>query len=376
MTCTIELLALAVGDEMSTTSLQIEELLLDLQNPRFAQATGQRDVLQKIVDDQGGKLVALAESIVENGLNPMDRLLVIPSQEEADRFIVIEGNRRFAAIKILHNPPVLTGLSVRPSVRKRFEALAATFDVTSVEPLDCFEVVTREEGAQWIQQRHTGENGGRGIVNWSGVATARFRGNDPALQALDFVLKHGGFSEDEKAEAIDSFPISTFDRLLSTPAVRDIIGVEIVNGKLLTGLPLDEILRPLQRVVRDLATTVVTVTNLKRQPQMVAYVDGLGSDLPDLSKLTTTTVAVEDLRPQKEPTGDLSGARGDSTADGGGTPPSRKQTKRRTPERKTLIDRTSRLNVTNAKVAEIEKELRTLTFSEYPHAISVLLRVF
>jgi len=73
--------------------------------------------------------------------------------------------------------------------------------------------------------------------------------------------------------------------------------VEIKGGMLLSSLPFDEVMRPLQRIVRHLATGAVTVTHLKRQPQMVAYIDGLGADLPDPSKASGSPVPVEDLPP-------------------------------------------------------------------------------
>jgi uncharacterized membrane protein YgcG len=363
---------------MATKSLKVDELRLDLENPRIAEASSQRDALQKIIDDQDVKLAALAESIVESGLNPMDRLLVIASTEQVGKFVVIEGNRRLAAIKILQNPTVLTGLSVRQSVQKRLESLAEAFDIKTVEPLDCFEVADRAVGTAWIQQRHTGENGGQGIVNWGGVATRRFRGTDPALQALDFVLQQGELTEEEKTEIQDGFPITTLDRLLSTPAVREAIGVEIKSGSLLTGLPLEEAIRPLLRIVRDLASGKVTVTKLKLQGQMVEYVTGLGSDLPDLDKLSMTPKRLEDLTPSGGGTGgsgssEDGGGSGGGGSSGGGSSGGRKP---RTQVRRTLIPRQCSLRVTNSKVAEIEKELRKLPLADYRHAISVLLRVF
>lgn len=380
---------------MTGKSLPVEDLRLDLKNPRIAEASSQRDALKKIIDDQDAKLVALAESIVEDGLNPMDRFLVIASPDEAGKFVAIEGNRRLAAIKVLRNPSVLTGMDVRPAVQKRLEALAATFDIKALEPLDCYEVAAREDGAMWIQQRHTGENEGRGIVDWGGVATARFRGNDPALQALDFVVHHGGLSTAEKEKIATRFPISTLDRLLSTPAVRLAIGVEIRGGKLVTGLPFTEVMKPLGRIVRDLSSGAVTVTVLKHQPQMVSYVAALGVDLPDLAQASTSSVAVEDLLPPAPTggagsaggsgTGGTGGAAGGSGGAGGtgggtggtGTGTGGGGTKPRTPSRgKALIPKGCGLRVTNAKVAEIEKELRALALATYPHAVAVLFRVF
>ncbi len=66
---------------MAEIKLDIDNLLLDLQNPRITRSSSQREVLQKIIEDQDLKLVVLAESIVNDGLNPMDRWLVLKSPQ-------------------------------------------------------------------------------------------------------------------------------------------------------------------------------------------------------------------------------------------------------------------------------------------------------
>ena len=385
---------------MPAISLPIEDLRLDLKNPRILDASNQRDALQKVILDQDAKLVSLAESIVEDGLNPMDRFLAIASDVEPGKYIALEGNRRLAALKVLRNPSVLAGMDVRSALVKKLEELASLFDPSSVPALDCYVIPSREDGAMWINQRHTGENDGRGIVDWSGVASARFRGSDPALQALDFVTSRGSLTATEKEAISKRFPITTLDRLLSTPAVRSLIGVEITGGKLLTGLAFAEIMKPLQRLVRDLASSTVTVTHLKSQPQMVAYVSGLAGDLPDLKTASLALFPVEDLLPPS-PSGSGSGSGsgaggGASGLGGGGTGTGAGAsgsggatggaaagaggvggTKRRTPSRgSALIPKSCALKVTNTKVAEIMKELRALSVATYPHAISVLFRVF
>ncbi len=149
---------------MGAIDLQIEQLLLDSDNPRISGAASQRDTLQRLLDDQEEKLFALAESIASDGMSPIDRLLVVRQDNDSDRFIALEGNRRVAALKLLSNPTVLTGLEVKSSLRKRFEDLARNFDRSTVEPLACFEVSSREDGVPWLFLRHTGENEGRGVV--------------------------------------------------------------------------------------------------------------------------------------------------------------------------------------------------------------------
>ena len=62
---------------MGEIKLKIADLELDHDNPRISHAAGQQEALQKIVNDQKTKLVKLAQSIADYGLNPMDRFLAL-----------------------------------------------------------------------------------------------------------------------------------------------------------------------------------------------------------------------------------------------------------------------------------------------------------
>jgi hypothetical protein len=86
---------------------------------------------------------------------------------------------------------MLDSLEVRTPIKKRLLDQAKYFDLDRVSPIACFEIGDRPSAAAWLNQRHTGENKGRGIVGRGGVATARFRGRDPALQALDLSTRPG-----------------------------------------------------------------------------------------------------------------------------------------------------------------------------------------
>ena len=348
---------------MPPKPLKIDSLDLDLENPRITLATDQRDAMQKILNEQKVRLINLAESIAAKGLNPMDRCLVLRSEARADKFIVLEGNRRVLAAKLLKNPSLLTTLEMPEAFRKKLQKAALTFDVSKIEPVDCYEVTDRTEGNDWLRQRHSGADAGRGIVNWSAIAGSRFRGRDPALQALDFVLEHGGLSDEDKERIAGKFPLTTLDRLLSTPSVRTAIGFEITGGKLQTELPPEEALKPLKRMVLDLAGKDWNVTKLKSKDQQNAYIGKLkASDRPNLSRKTGTALAVEGI----------------TDKDFAAKPPSpaKKSRAGRTSQRTTIVPKSCKLNVTTAKIDGIYKELKVLLLIKHVHAISVLLRVF
>ena len=83
----------------------VEQLLLDIKNPRLASGAGgdtQEDLLRVLWTEMAVDEVAF--SIAANGFFREEPLLVIPGDEVKGgkgKFIVVEGNRRLAAVLLL-----------------------------------------------------------------------------------------------------------------------------------------------------------------------------------------------------------------------------------------------------------------------------------
>ena len=94
--------------------IPLVDILVDVENPRISQPSmGQREAIRGIAaeDEQAPrKLVALARHIVQNGLSPTEHMWVMPFKGKEERFVVLEGNRRFAALKGLENPDLFEGV--------------------------------------------------------------------------------------------------------------------------------------------------------------------------------------------------------------------------------------------------------------------------
>ena len=85
--------------------VKITNLLLDSANPRLPEGDrSQPETIHAVLKAEGPKTIALAKSIAEEGLSPMDRLIVMPAPGDAKRFVVLEGNRRVTALKMLEEP--------------------------------------------------------------------------------------------------------------------------------------------------------------------------------------------------------------------------------------------------------------------------------
>jgi hypothetical protein len=355
------------GALMSNLEVSIDELELDLQNPRFDGLASQREALEKIISSQGNKLVNLAEDIVAEGMSPAHRMLVTkaPGTKKGEQsYIVMDGNRRLAALRVLANPAVLDGLSgIGDVTAQKLRKLAKDFNREEIEPLDVFECKNAAQARHWVEAIHTGENDGRGVVSWDGIATARYRGKNTSLKVLDFIKAAGKLTPEELG-ALERFPITNLDRLLGSPEVREKLGLTLEGGDLLTDLPQSELVRPLKKIVVDLASKKVSVSALKSKDDRLKYVKSLKSNLPDLSKRSGNLEPLDRLSVHAQATSHAK--------------PSTKSKAQSLLTRKALIPPQSQcpLNVTNEKLQQICKELRKLPLENYPVSIAAMFRVF
>ena len=154
------------------------------------------------------------------------------------------------------------------------------------------------------------------------------------------------------------------ERLLATPTVRNAIGFDIKDNKLETELPADEALKPLKRMVLDLATDVINVTKVKSRAQQEDYINKLKpADRPDLKRKSGAATPINSMTDK-----DFTPAAG---------APAKKPRAHKAGPRTTIVPKTCKLNITtNAKIEKIYNELRILQLSKHVHAIGVLMRVF
>lgn len=351
--------------------IPVSELLLDPSNPRYDPVGSQRAALKRIVQTQGDKLLNLASHIVESGLNPSEPLMVKPHIIEQlhddgghPRFLVLEGNRRCAALRILETPTLLPD-NVGGAIRRAYKRLSDEYAKRPIEQVYCAVFPSREAAAPWIELKHTGENRGVGIVAWGALEQARFnqqRGKPrPALQAIEFVRDNATLDSDTK-DAINSIAITNLERLLDDPDVREVLGVEVSQGILSTRLPAEEVLKGLTRIVRDLASKTIDVQTIRYKSDRKEYVRTFKEhELPDLSKMV----------PESSPIYEIEAAVPPSTQRA-----ATKRSRSAVRPRVNVIPSNCVIRISNPRVNRIFRELKTMNANQYPNAAGILLRVF
>lgn len=148
-------------------TILISQLILDPENPRLPErlklpTTSEIEVLNWMLED--ATLIDLISSIAENGFFSGEPVIVIES-ETPNSFIVIEGNRRLAAIKLLQDPAMA---SVSTSTILSLHNLAMQDGRIPIE-ITVFVAQSRESVDNYLGFRHV-----TGVKQWPTISKARY----------------------------------------------------------------------------------------------------------------------------------------------------------------------------------------------------------
>ena len=143
--------------------ISVEGLRLDPENPRFVTDRDTADLETFLPWFNGdADLLAVGSSIAANGYHFAEPLLVAPREDDDDRLVVVEGNRRFAAVLVLLNPDLLPRLTL-------FRELSEEADLEELQALPCLVYESRNQILDYLGNRHV-----VGVKEWKPLAKARY----------------------------------------------------------------------------------------------------------------------------------------------------------------------------------------------------------
>lgn len=351
-----------------TVDISLSSLLLDPNNPRLAEEfETQQEAALALARQLQTDLVEMAADIVENGLDPLSTMAVVATKDRRKRYRVLEGNRRLLALRALETPSLVNpALSQRDS--RRLTSLSAQFEEDPIETVRCELFLDEDEALHWVELRHTGKNKGAGLIEWGSEEKDRFKARHSGLrgvagQVLDFVDRVDAISDEAKSSKRSV--ATSVRRLLTTPKVREAVGVEVRQGQVFAVFKPEAVARSLGFIVEDFKSGNVNVGDIYKASDRERYAE----EIPKAYR----PKASERL-PDPVPLDDLSSPATSPKSKPKPRPPRRK--KRDTSARTTIVPRGCPLEVTTPRVNALFNELLELNADTFPNAAAVLMRVF
>jgi hypothetical protein len=145
----------------STASISPLDIALDRDNPRINVETSdeESDIVRKLILYE--EVQDLARKISQAGLLPGERIIVV---RESDQWVVLEGNRRICACKLLLAPQL-----VPPEFQKSFPKLTTATEIQRIQKVEADVAPDRRTAEPILTLRHTET----GIRRWRPVARMR-----------------------------------------------------------------------------------------------------------------------------------------------------------------------------------------------------------
>lgn len=362
-----------------TKRLSVASLHLDSKNPRLGRETSSRaprDIIQYLFEHD--KAIEVAESIAIRGYFPNEPLLAI---QENGRYVVVEGNRRLAALKALREPGLLEG-----TLERQVERLSRRVtDLGGIANVPVTIAPSRRATDRQIAGRHVGTP----VLAWQAENRASF--------ILDKLAE--GYDNDELHDNL-GFTLADIQQARQTRAIADMARSldlpEEVKAKLEN--PRAKIFTTLERVFDSsvgrgyLKIETDTDHGLRGTTAKGEFVRAFTKLVGDValgrqsSRTLNTNENIrsyfESWKPEERPS-NKRGAfipadiiKGESVASPSRKPDIATQTSRSKQESKTVLPRDFKVRYGNDRLVDIRRELTKLKRADYPNAGAVLLRVF
>lgn len=363
-------------DIWPTKRLSVASLHLDAKNPRLGRETSSRaprEIIQYLFEHD--KALDVAESIAARGYFPNEPLLAI---EEKGRYIVVEGNRRLAALKALREPGLLEG-----SLGRQAERLSRRTDLQGITQVPVTIAPNRRATDRQIAGRHIGTP----VLAWQAENRASF--------ILDKLAE--GYNNDELRDEL-GFTLADIQQARQTRAIADMARSldlpEEVRAKL--DNPRAKLFTTLERVFdssvgRDyLKVEPDSDHGLRGTTTKKEFVRGFSKLVTDIAlgrQSSRTLNTNEDIKtyfeswdPTERPASKHGSFVPSDIIKGGSVASPPKEPKpastRNKGESKTVLPRDLKVRFGNERLVDIRRELTKLTRKDFPNAGAVLLRVF
>lgn len=352
-------------------TFKLSELRLDEKNYRTGVVATQRDAILAIITDQKHKLVNLAKNILdEGGVSPGEPIWVTRAQSGGG-YVVIEGNRRVTALKLLENPDLADGTLIE----KEFRSLSQQFAQKPVRELTACVFPTYESAETWRRKRHLATESGVGLERWSVLAKGRADrdhgvGARRSLAVFEY-LADGSSEWSAIADALDT-RWTTVERVLNAGAMKTVLGISIdpktgvvgfENGNDGDGRKL------LRSILGTMATSTFKFAEVEKQSDRESF-------LTRFAAMSVKTVASPATPTKGRPSAGGAAPTATTPAPSAGT--TGRKPKMDTTTRKTLAPKSGArtFQVNGVRLNPMYAECRKLPVEGNENAAALLLRVF
>lgn len=354
-----------------TKTLAVRKLSLDTRNFRTVPQGDEIAAIHALIAIDTDWFWALMESLIETGYLPTENVIVL---KEGRKHVVKEGNRRIAAMKIIHGLVDSDNFDLPSHLDERLAELPSSWKKQNANvPCTVYEAGEATTVDRIVALTHgKGEKAGRAV--WKAIARARHNrdmanGSEPGLDLLEkFLAQTKKLTPDQKERWAGDYPISVLDEAIKRLAGR-------LDSKSAADLskryPKVPNRTALDEIVLDVGMKQVSFASIRAADFGTSY------GLPPPADQTQPTKP-DGTSPTSSPTWASAGSAAGGTAATSPANPTKRQPKAHPVEDPRAVMNTLKKfhprGAHREKVATLLEEIKRLDLSKHPHAFCFLLR--
>jgi hypothetical protein len=353
-------------------TIAIKDLTLWDENARFPDKLFNQDESELIdffLSKAEFKIKSLTESIVKDFDLPQLEKIVV--WYDGEQNIVLEGNRRLTAYKLLNN----SLLAKDKKLQDFLEAEKQKINISDDFSLECVLVEDREDALRYIDRKHYN---GNNEVNWKDTERAHYskrRGSENPLELIKIgitkIVRDLDLPEEMREQILGQGYVTTFFRTITTKPAQRLYGYYFDDGEFkVKDADFKEKLK------------VIIFSVLNKQDIQGNRIDSRTLNKKEDVEKFLESVKVEDTKKVEEKIKENTTENifGEKTVTVGPNPAKQKVLPKST-SRKYLIPMSCSLRISEVKINNIYRELRENllideTNNAVPNAVGVLFRVF
>lgn len=201
----------------TSSQIEVSNLKLDLKNFRTVPQKKEADAIKAMISIKPDRFFAVMESIIEDGYLPTENIIVLKDKTD---YIVKEGNRRIAALKLIHGHYKFSDFGLPNSITDSIAKIDAKWKADNLKvPCTVFSEKEADKADRIVTLAHgKGEKASRDP--WNSVARARhnrdIKGvNENGLDLLEKYLKRGtNINAQQRDRWGGEYPLTVLDAAL------------------------------------------------------------------------------------------------------------------------------------------------------------------
>lgn len=218
-------------NQFETKLIPVKDLILWDENARFPDKyynSSEIELISYFISNSNFKIKKLISEIVKDFDLPQLEKLVVLNDE--NNYVVLEGNRRLCAYKLLINPDLTNNTSLKKFIKEKKELI----EIDNTYEIECLITDDISQGYRFIDRKHTN---GNNEVNWNEPERINYNlrngsgsKNNLIKQAITKIVRELDLPNEMKEKVLGKGYVTNFFRIITTTPAKKKYGYKFLDN--------------------------------------------------------------------------------------------------------------------------------------------------